>query len=184
MDLFGQDAHWKILSCFFRVPEREMYVREISPLSEVSVGSASLMCRRLSEAGLLKQKKLGNSVFYSLDNRNPLIRRLKSAWFLQQLLRFRADWEREDFVSVALYGSYSSGEFISKSDIDILVIANCEEEPVDGALKRAKEEFQAEINHVRFTVGKWRELARRGERFYTEVLSNHLLLWGSSLVMG
>jgi len=32
-------------------------------------------------------------------------------------------------------------------------------------------------------LSKWRELARKKDRFYIEVLANHILLAGKSLVM-
>lgn len=184
MALFNETAQWRVLSFFFAKPELEAYVREIACKAPVNEGSASIVCRKLEKEGILRSAKKGNSLFYSLNGANALAKRLKSTWFLEKLLPFSKDWENPEFQSVALYGSRSSGEFISKSDVDILVLSNAKEEAVRASFRNLKAGLEEEVSLTIFTVSQWRKMGGEGNPFYSEVLSNHVLLYGEPLVVG
>jgi predicted nucleotidyltransferase len=182
--LFNENVQWKLLSFFFQKPEREAYVKELSRAVKISAGSASIICKRLSDEKILNRNKKGNAIFYSLVNTNPLVKKIKSAWFLEMILAFREVWENEEFQSVALYGSYASGDFISKSDIDILVVTNMEEEKIFEVFREMRHKFDAEISLTTIPLSRWRKMMKERDRFYLEVVSNHTLLYGESLVVG
>ena len=42
----------------------------------------------------------------------------------------KADMRKEDIYKIVLYGSYARGDFNTESDIDMMVILNCEKEKV------------------------------------------------------
>ncbi|MFH0817351.1 MAG: nucleotidyltransferase domain-containing protein [Candidatus Micrarchaeota archaeon] len=184
MTLFEETVKWKILSFFFANSDKEFYVNELSRSTGVSSGSVSITCGSLLKEGLLKRIERGNLLFYKLNGDNPLVRKLKTTWFLERLLRLRKSWENEEFQSVALYGSYASGEFVSKSDVDLLVITNVKEEVVFDAFRKIMEKNNREVSITVMPVSKWMKIAKERDRFYTEVISNHILLYGTSLVVG
>ncbi|VVB66683.1 Nucleotidyltransferase domain protein [Candidatus Gugararchaeum adminiculabundum] len=184
MNLFSETIRWNLLSFLFKKPEAEFYVNELARAMNASASSVSITCRELSENGILNKSKKGNSLFYSLNNSNPLTKLEKSAWFLAQLLPLSKAWENEEFQSVALYGSYASGEFISKSDIDFIIITNVPDSKVSESFRLLKSKLRAEVNITVFSVSSWRKMAKEGDRFYIEVISNHIPLYGSSLVIG
>jgi predicted nucleotidyltransferase len=182
--LFNGTVKWKILARFFEEPEKEFYVKELARDLKIGAGSASKICKELAGEGILECKAIGRALFYFLKNKDPFIQRLKSSWFLQLIIGFRDCWEDEEMQSVALYGSRASGEFISKSDIDILIISNLNEKQIDKQLQKLRNKFQEKLSITIMTISEWRDLAKKKDRFYIEVLSNHILLYGSSLVIG
>jgi predicted nucleotidyltransferase len=184
MALFNETVQWKLLSFFFRKPEGEAYVKELSRAAKVSAGSVSIICKRLANEKILNKNKKGNAIFYSLANADPLVKKIKSAWFLEMILAFREVWEREEFQSVALYGSYAAGDFIAKSDIDVLVITNMEEKKVFEVFREIRHKFNAEISLTVIPLSRWRKMMKERDRFCLEVLSNHILIYGDSLVVG
>lgn len=180
--LFGDTVKWKILVRYFEKPEAEYYVKELARELGVSAGSASSICRELMEDGLLKKEKKGNSLFYALKNEEPLVKRLKSSWFLEGLMEHRRCWEDAEIQAFALYGSRASGEFVSRSDVDLLVLSNADN--VEERLGKLKKMYGPRLTMTRLSAAEWREMAVAKDRFYIEVLSNHILIWGSPLVVG
>ena len=184
MSLFDATVDLRILSYFMDKSSKEEHVNGIARAMEISSSSASVSCRKLQKEGLLIKQARGNARFYSLNNANPLVKALKRAWFLETLLRYKQAWENDEFLSVALYGSYSSGEFIEKSDVDILVITNIHEKEVLSRFSHLKESMKAEVSLTVFSLARWRDMAKKRDRFYEKVAANHLILHGSPIVMG
>lgn len=182
--LFNENVKWKILVSFFEEPERELFVKELARKLNISAGSVSRVCKELEEEGVLSSKELGRAKFYSLKNDDPLVGRLKSAWFLNELMQFSDCWEHEEIQSVALYGSRASGEYISKSDLDMLVISNMKKGEIDKLFEKLGKKFGEKFSLFVFSLSEWRKLAKKKDRFYIEVLSNHILLFGTPLVIG
>jgi len=182
--IFEGTVSWKILSAFFSSPSKSYYVQELAREVGISPGSASYASSALEKEGILKKERKANSIFYSLDNSSPLVRKMKCAWFLEQLMKFRNCWENPEFQSVALYGSRSSGDFIEKSDIDILVISNLPRQKIMDSFAPLERRFREKLSLTVLPIAKWLEMARKGDPFYKEVLSNHIILYGTPLVLG
>ncbi len=184
MGIFSETAQWKILSFFFERRGEEIHVKEIARQAKVSPGSASSLCKKLLRTDFLRASRKGNALFYSLNSGNPLAKRLKADWFLEQLLKYRKLWEHEEIQSVALYGSYASGEYGRRSDVDLLIITNMNEAKVLEALRLLQDKLKPEVSFTILPISKWLELGKKKDRFYIEILSNHILLFGSPLVVG
>lgn len=182
--LFNETVKWKCLGRFFQEAEKELYVKELAREIEIGSGSASRACKELKKEGMLKSQEKGKALFYSLKNDEPLVRRLKSAWFISKLMKFRDCWEDAENQSVVLYGSRASGEFISRSDVDILVISNVKKIDIEKRFEKLKEKFGYKLTLVVLSLAEWSKMAKNRDRFYIEVLTNHVLLFGSSLVVG
>jgi predicted nucleotidyltransferase len=182
--IFEGTVSWKILSAFFSSPSKSYYVQEIAREVRISPGSASYASSALEKEGILKKEKKANSLFYSLDNSSPLVRKMKSAWFLEQLMKFRECWENPEFQSVALYGSRASGDFIEASDTDILVISNLPRQKALDSFAPMERHFMEKLSITILPIAKWVEMAKKGGPFYKEVLSNHIILYGTPLVLG
>jgi hypothetical protein len=182
--LFNETVKWKILVRFFEEPEQEFFVKELAREIKIGAGSASQICKELEKEGILISKVLGRAKFYFLKNDNPLVLRLKSTWFLGELMKFENCWIHEEIQSVALYGSRASGEFVSKSDVDMLVISNMKKEEINKLFEKLRKKFGEAHSLFIFSLSEWRKLAKKKDRFYIEVLSNHILLSGTPLVIG
>ncbi|MDO8553524.1 MAG: nucleotidyltransferase domain-containing protein [Candidatus Micrarchaeota archaeon] len=183
-EIFETDATWKVLSYFIKNPKKETYPRELERTLKISSGSTSTICKELEKKNVLKLSKLGNSNFYSLNNESFFVRKLKTTWFLNNLYRYTKIFENEEFQAVALYGSYANGEFDEKSDLDILVITNIHKNQVNEIFKDMKDDFKIDFSLTIFTLAQWKELANKNERFYKEVLANHIILYGTSILLG
>lgn len=70
-NLAGNGARFKILYLLYK--EREMCPCDLSDILEISVGGISQHLRKLKDGGIIKDKKVGQTVFYSLVNENSEI---------------------------------------------------------------------------------------------------------------
>ena len=70
-NLAGNGARLKILYLLYK--EGEMCPCDLSDILEITVGGISQHLRKLKDGGIVKDKKVGQTVFYSLVNENSLI---------------------------------------------------------------------------------------------------------------
>jgi len=183
MALFDETARMRALSLFLSSRVEEEHVNEVARKAGISQGVSSVALRALEKEGLLSGRKVGNAVFFRLDTGNVLARRLKTDWLLQALLEGKEKFEREEYQSVALYGSCALGTFGRKSDIDILVITSLPKEKVFSRLAGAGKAAGMEVSPVVMPISKWQRMAGEGDRFYKEVIANHVLLHGVALAV-
>lgn len=180
-DLFDRYVPWKILWYFATHPTTQTYVKELARKLDISSGMCSNVLRELEKEGILERKELGKAHYY----------RLKGSYLTRELKRFvglalikesgmveKAMDEEQKIVSIALYGSYATGDFMEKSDLDILVITN-RKGMVD--LPFSIKETDVVINTVQLGPGEWLKLKRSKDPFYLEVQRKHILLHGGEL---
>ena len=67
-NLAGNNARMKIL--FLLYQEKEMCPCDLSDVLDISVGGISQHLRKLKDGGMVKDKKVGQTVFYSLVDEN------------------------------------------------------------------------------------------------------------------
>jgi DNA-binding transcriptional ArsR family regulator len=70
-NLAGNGARLKILYLLYK--EGEMCPCDLSDVLEITVGGISQHLRKLKDGGIVKDKKVGQTVFYSLVNENSQI---------------------------------------------------------------------------------------------------------------
>jgi DNA-binding transcriptional ArsR family regulator len=70
-NLAGNGARFKILYLLYK--EGEMCPCDLSDILEISVGGISQHLRKLKDGGIIKDKKVGQTVFYSLVDEKSVI---------------------------------------------------------------------------------------------------------------
>ncbi|MEW5955655.1 MAG: nucleotidyltransferase domain-containing protein, partial [Candidatus Micrarchaeota archaeon] len=109
-----------------------------------------------------------------------VVKAVKRAYFLEKLRRKNAESvAAEGAVSFAVYGSFASGEYDEKSDVDLLIIGRREQLSEKGVAELEKK-LGKRIQVTVVPPQKW-EKGRQGEPFAQSVLRNHVLLKGMPL---
>jgi predicted nucleotidyltransferase len=75
---------------------------------------------------------------------------------------------------VYLYGSCATGQFLSGSDVDLLIVTS-QEDAVHDVLSRFEERFPKEIRPVITSVPEWMKYEEKDRVFYEEVTRGILL---------
>jgi len=170
---------WLVLE-FFLKTGKEVHVKKLARELKISPQTASYYLKFYKKVGILKERKEGNLLLYSLAN-SPLIRYLKIFYILDVLHPFVLNFFREnEITSLALYGSHASGVYDKNSDIDLLVISQQKSLKLDE-LKKLEREVGKEVRIQVFSIGEWRRLRRKKDKFALSVLKNYILLYGAEI---
>lgn len=122
----------RILEVFFGSPTGEFHIRALSRMAKISAPTVLLAVKALEKHGLLTTYKKGNmkivKVLPSVQfYRVKRIRNMKKT-YESGLVEYLASLY-ENPKAIILFGSFSRGDDIETSDIDIAVVTNAHKEP-------------------------------------------------------
>jgi predicted nucleotidyltransferase len=89
--------------------------------------------------------------------------------------------KNNNVLSISLYGSFASGEYGDKSDLDILVITADERKPDTRDLASIELRLGREVSITSISLAKWREMERKSDKFFLSVKGNNVLIWGNPI---
>jgi len=174
---------WTVLNHFLEHPSEEFYIKQISRILDISPRSAQVYCSAYEKDEILLSEFKANAKMFKLNNELPPVKALKKFYFLERFHELGAIKkilsENAGLTSLALYGSYASGTYDEKSDIDFLVLS-------DRPIKRSEfvklqKKLGKNIQLTEFTLAHWIGMKKSKDPFVARVLSNHVLLYGGML---
>lgn len=114
-----------VLEVFFDSPTKEFHARELSRKTSLSIFSVLEAIKKLSKEGIISVHKKGNMKIIKADQSVKFIR-AKRINNLEKIYNSGlTDYLNETYdkpEAIILFGSYSRGDDIETSDIDIAVI--------------------------------------------------------------
>lgn len=155
----------KVLFFLARFPDKSFYEREMARASGISPAGAHRALAQLRKEGLLKRDKKGRMCFYGL-NRDHLLAKPLQTYFLVISLEPLIKKLGPLSQTIILFGSSARGDFISESDIDLLIVSPYPDK-VEGVIKKYQKEKK--IQAVLKTPEQWLSLERKDLVFYQEV---------------
>jgi predicted nucleotidyltransferase len=170
----------KVLEYFITHPSTEIHLRDLSRRLEISSGSARSYCNLFERDDILHLKRKGNLKLFSLNNDNIVVRELKNIYYVILLKEFSIEKLVGNYISLAIYGSFASGEYDERSDLDILIIGEEKDVNKDKILT-LQESLKREIQLTVIPYYKWEKMKKEGDRFVENILRNHILIGGAEL---
>ena len=130
--MLKKDNNLKVLKLFLQSPERQTHIREISRMTGLSPPSIMRIVKKLKAEGILRTEKnrIMENVMPAEGGKFVRLKRCYNVWSLfdSGLVDFLRE-EYEEPECIVVFGSYSKGEDISRSDIDIAVVTRKEAQP-------------------------------------------------------
>lgn len=169
-----------VLTFFLENPTLEIHIKEVARKLKISPATAKRFCDLYSDKKIFISEKKSNSIFFKLNNFDNYVTEIKK---LYAITKIRDNWQAisdENIRSVAVYGSYTSGEYSEKSDIDILILSGKKDIDILFILKFQKK-IKKEVNITKITYMEWQKLKQEKDTFANEVLVNHFLIQGEKL---
>lgn len=157
-------------------PDSSYHVRELGRLTGTTPGTLHKELARLAQAGLLLREAQGNQVRYRANRDCPVFAELAGLFrktsgvvgVLAETLR-----ALDPVPELALvFGSMARGEENARSDVDLLLIADCGFGDAVKALHPLQESLQREINPVLFTAAEFARRIEAKETFVGNILAN------------
>jgi len=142
--------------------------------------SVKIYCDLFEKEGIIKREIKGNMHIFSTNNDNFRVKEMKRVYFINIFAEMKIENIAEECASIVIYGSYASGNYDEKSDVDILII--CEEQNVkrDMIVKIMDiidKEFQLSV----IPIVKWEKLKKDNDHFVKNIIRNHILIKGVEL---
>jgi len=167
--LFGSRTRVTLLGKLLMYPDRSFYLRELSRDLKIPYSMLYKEEKNLVSLGILNEEKKGKVTLVSANRKLPYFAELKSLLIktvgLGNLVK-KALSELEEIRYALIYGSFASGEESEKSDVDLLVIGNVNEEKLLTTTSQIEKEVGREVNYI-----LWSE-----EEFIKRVETRHHLL--------
>lgn len=162
----------KVLNFLIRNPGKQFLANEIEKTTRISRAGVNLSLRRLAKEKLVLREKKAKIYLYSVDHTDPIIKQLKvlkTIVFLKPLL----GKVKKLSEKLILFGSCARGENIPKSDIDLFILTNHQEEVSTLVKKhRLDKKFQLVIR----TSLRFVEMKKKEPVFFEEI-SRGITLW-------
>ncbi len=109
---------------FFVNPTVRLRVRQIEKTLKLPLPSVIRYCKELEKEGILKTLKTGNVVFYTADRINENFLLEKKLFNIKQVYKWGlVEHIRKELhnPTIVVFGSYTKGEDIENSDIDLYI---------------------------------------------------------------
>lgn len=190
----------KILEVFLKDPFKEIHLREIARLSEVSLNNVDNSLRLFVKDNMFKRRDVSNMAFFKPNLENEALLKIfellelekkkefydknkKIARLLQKYTQDIIDLSNKRIQLVILFGSVARGEWTKGSDIDILVVVSEKDKDVIAALNKAKIDVSPllEISPISTTIKKFIEGFRKKTEFYDELWKDRVVLYNEFL---
>jgi len=175
--MITKDNTLRVMGLFFNYPEKRFHLRELERLSGLSMPGVRKIVQKMEKENLLLSKK-ENVVKNYYAARNEKFISLKRAYnlysiFTSGLLNFLKEIYEEP-ESIILFGSFSKGEDISKSDIDIAIITR----------KRESTDLSAFEKKLGRKIRLYEIKIEKAEPEFLNTLANGIVLYGYFKVIG
>jgi predicted nucleotidyltransferase len=176
LDLLFGAYRQRALTQLLLNPDSSYHVRELARLTGTTPGTLHKELARLAEVGLLSRERQGNQVRYRANRECPVFAELAGLFrkttglvgVLAEALR-----TLQPAPELALvFGSLARGDENARSDVDLLLIADCTFGAAVKALHPAQEILQREINPVLYTATEFARRVGAGEGFARNILAN------------
>lgn len=176
---FRKFVGFKILEFFALNPSRETYIRELARELGISTRSAKIYCDLFENKNILKSYKKGNLRLFKLNNEDFAVKEIKKFCFVLLLKEFEIE-KIAKASSLAIYGSFASGDFDERSDLDILVIGDNSDVDREFVLMLEKK-LKRKIQLTVIPYYKWEKMKKEKNKFAESVIANHILIKGAEL---
>ena len=169
-----------ILAALLGQPEKTWYVSELARRMGVPSSSLQRELQDLTTVGILKNHRQGRMAYYQANTDSPVFAELrglilKTAGLVDVLAEALKPLVAK-LRLVFVYGSIASGNEISDSDIDLMVVGKVAPAELALPLRRARELLGRDINPTVYTPAEFDKKRNSKDTFLSQVLAKPRLL--------
>lgn len=171
----------RVLGLLFGHPERSFYVSEIVARTRGGTGALQRELRRLSAAGLITVRAIGNQRHYQASHDAPvfheLVQIVRKTMGVADPVREALSALEEQISLALLYGSMAKGTDTAASDIDLLVVSDTLTlEALYRALAPAEESLGRRVHPTLYSTAEYRKRRQTDQSFVSRVLAGDTVI--------
>ncbi|MBU2541235.1 MAG: nucleotidyltransferase domain-containing protein [Candidatus Omnitrophica bacterium] len=164
-----------ILKVFLTNPENKYYVRQLSKLISVSVGSLHRELINLENEGILISNYLGNLRQFYVNKEHPLYKEIKQIISKTEGIEGRLKDYLKDtpgLKTIFIYGSFAEGKERADSDIDLFLLGQPSEDKLINKISDLEKEFTREINYTIYTKSDFKREKKKRNSFILDLMKH------------
>ena len=152
-----------------------LHLREISRRAGVSAYEAKRELENLEGLGALSSERRGNQLVFRTNEGCPFLQDLKNLYRKTEGVfpKLKKALEKLKGVQYAfVFGSTAKGKETPRSDIDLMVVGDMDEDALAERIFKIQKNIGREINFIFWTPADLEEKARSGSSFLKTLLKN------------
>lgn len=164
----------QVLGLLFGHPGTTFYINEIVRIADVGIGTVQRELEKLTAAGLLTVKKIGNQKHYQANPGSPIFEELRGivlkTFGVADELRRALGSLSARIKAAFVYGSVAKGADTASSDIDLMIISEELSYPeVIGVLAEAEGRLGRAVNPTLYSPAEIRRKLAEDNSFLKRV---------------
>lgn len=176
LDLLFGSYRQRVLAQLLLNPDSSYHVRELARLTGTPPGTLHKELAKLAGVGLLQRERRGNQLHYQANRECPVFAELaglfrKTSGAVSVLADALHALQPAPTLAL-VFGSLARGEENVRSDIDLLLLADCSFGDAIKALHPAQDILQREINPVLYTAAEFFRRIVEKDSFVLNVLAS------------
>jgi predicted nucleotidyltransferase/predicted transcriptional regulator len=163
----------KLLTLFLLNPESEYYIREIVRKTDENYNAVRRELANLESFGLITRQKKGNQQYYMVNRDFFLYDELQKVVLKTEGV---VKIIKEDLASFSaiecmfIYGSFAQGTAGHKSDIDLFIVGDVDENTLIPLVHKSELVIHREINYTLMHSDELRRRKKAGDPFVKNVM--------------
>jgi predicted nucleotidyltransferase len=172
--LISSKTRVKLLTLFLLNPECEYYIREIVRMTQENYNAVRRELANLESFGIISGQKRGNQQYYTVNRMFFLYDELQKivlktegiAKIIQEDLA-----KLHDIECLFIYGSFAQGTAGAKSDIDLFIVGDVDENSLIPLVHSSERAINREINYTLMHRDEFSKRKQAGDSFVKNVMS-------------
>jgi predicted nucleotidyltransferase len=165
----------QVLGLLFGNPDRSYYAKEIVRLAGVGIGTVQRELEKLSGAGLLSVKRVGNQKHYQADRQSPIFEELRGivlkTFGVGDVLRLAMAAFADQIQVAFVYGSVAKATDKAHSDIDVMIISEeLSYDRIFSALAPVESKLGRTVNPTLYKPSEFRDKLSADSSFLSRIV--------------
>ncbi|MDD5083138.1 MAG: nucleotidyltransferase domain-containing protein [Dehalococcoidales bacterium] len=172
-------AKRSLLKLLLTNPDNEFYIREISRRTGEPLNAVRRELGYLEKAGLVKARHAGNLKYYSVVKEFPFYPELKRIIYTTVGLGDYLANKFKDSKQIELafvYGSVAKDEETAKSDVDLFVVGEIDEDDLHELISRVEKDIGRVINYTLMSRAEFEKRLKNNNSFIKRVMDEKKLV--------
>lgn len=169
----------ELLRLFFTNPEQSFYMQEIGRILGKKPGNFQRVINNMEKEGVVISERRANARYFKANKDYPLYEEVKNIVFktvgivgsIKDVLK-----KIEDVDYAFIYGSYAKAKENYLSDIDLVVIGDCDEDKLIKDFDRLEELLKREINYKFYLLEDFKKNIKQKEPFLLNILHDKKIM--------
>lgn len=166
-------ARVKLLTLFLLNPGREYYVREIARMTEENTNAVRRELANLESFGLIAGQKKGNQQYYTVNQDFFLYEDLQKIVLktegVARLIKEKLG-NQKNIDCMFIFGSFARGDAGAKSDIDLFIVGDVDEDTLIPLVHESERTLNREINYTLMRRSEFKKRKSTGNPFVKNVI--------------